>query len=252
MRNVHRLGVLRSSVFGVMLGLSTCVVASDLVTANGATFTESIRADGSAPQRESAPKSVQPRGGAIAGITVTQSGGTTTVTEGGASDSYTIVLQAPPTNDVSVSLLFDASQLVINGSTGGNFDLLFTPGNWSVAQTVTVVAVDDTLVEGPAVSTIVQTASSADPDYASIDPGDVAVSITDNDTAQVIFSSAGFSVIEGAVFAPGATLQVVANGAPGGTIAAPIVADVVLGFGTATAADVAVSGTHTFPAGSTR
>jgi hypothetical protein len=250
MRTGDRLGALRSSLYGVMLGLSTCVVASDIATANGATFTESIRADSSAPQRESAPKSVQPRGGATAGITVTQSGGTTTATEGGASDSYTIVLQAPPTNDVSVSLMFDASQLVINGSTGGSFDLLFTPGNWSVAQTVTVMAVDDTIVESSHASIIVQSASSADPDYASINPDDVAVSITDNDTAEIIFSSAGFSTIEGAVFSPGATLKVTANGAPGGSVAAPIVADLVLGLGTADATDVSVSGTHTFPAGS--
>lgn len=187
----------------------------------------------------------------LAGFSVVESGGSTSVTEGGATDSYTVVLNAPPTAPVTVSLAFNAAQLTLNGDSDGSLSLEFTVGNWSEPQTVNVAAVDDTLLEGPHTSTIVQSASSADAAYASVDPADVTVSIVDNETAEVIFASAGFTAVEGATFSPGATLRLTANGTPGGSITAPVVASLALTLGTASADDVAVTvSDFTFPAGS--
>jgi hypothetical protein len=187
-----------------------------------------------------------------AGFSVVESGGSTSVTEGGVTDSYTVVLNAPPAATVTVSLAFNAAQLTLNGDTDGSLSLEFTAGNWSEPQTVNIVAVDDTLLEGPHTSTIVQSASSADAAYASIDPADVTVSIVDNDSAVLSFSSAGFNVVEGALFSPGVRLSINANGTPGGSLSAPITASLVLTPGTASADDVALGvGSFTFPAGST-
>lgn len=187
----------------------------------------------------------------IAGFIVTESGGDTAVTEGSATDTYTVVLTSRPTADVTVNLAFDPAQLALNGDTDGALALTFTPAAWDSAQTVSVAAVNDTVVEGDHTSTIVQDAISADPRYNGIVTENVEVGITDNDTAEVIFSSAGFTVVEGATFLPGMTLKVTANGASDGSIAAPIVVDLGLMPGTADAGDVSVTTARaTFPAGS--
>jgi hypothetical protein len=65
------------------------------------------------------------------------------VTEGGATDTYTVVLNSAPTGDVTITLN-SGTQLSTNVPT-----LTFTAGNWNVAQTVTVTAVNDTVGEGP-------------------------------------------------------------------------------------------------------
>lgn len=215
------------------IGLDTSVATSDITFGNAATAVTITDND-------------------TANIIVTQSAGTTAVFETGFSDDYSVVLTSEPTDNVVVNVAFDAAQLTLNGDTDGALALTFTPGNWDTAQTVSVVAVNDTVVEGPHNSTIVHTASSTDLVYNAINPADVTVSITDNDTAEVIFSSAGFAAVEGAVFSPGMTLKVTANGAEGGSIAAPITVDLLLTLGTAEASDVAVTTAQaTFPAGAT-
>ena len=74
------------------------------------------------------------------GITLTQSNANTAVTEGGATDSYTVVLDKAPTADVTITLGNT------NGQVGTNVpSLTFTIANWNLAQTVTVTAVNDTL-----------------------------------------------------------------------------------------------------------
>jgi uncharacterized repeat protein (TIGR01451 family) len=190
-----------------------------------------------------------------AGITVTESGGTTAVTEGGASDSYSysVVLNSQPSANVGINIVFDPAQVILNGDTDGLLSLQFTPTNWDVVQTVTVSAVDDTLVEAnPHSSSIVQTVSIGDPVYALINPADVTVSIADNDIQQISFDSAGSSVGEAAgTHVVNARLSINSNGTPGGTISADMTANVLLVLGSAEAADLGLATTSlTFPAGS--
>jgi hypothetical protein len=174
----------------------------------------------------------------IPGITVTESAGTTAVTEGGATDSYTVVLDSQPTANVNVNLAFDGAQLTVAGENDGAVTLTFTTANWNTAQTVTVAAFNDTVVEGAHNRVITQTATSADAAYAAINPADVSVSITDNDTATLTFVDATSSPSE--LLPPTQThlvnlrLDIVANGSPGGTLGATVTMDVVTTAGTAT------------------
>jgi Ca2+-binding RTX toxin-like protein len=108
-------------------------------------------------------------------VIITQSGGDTKVTEGGITDSYTVVLKNQPTGDVSIALN-GGSQLSLSVN-----NLTFTPSNWDVAQTVTVTAINDTIGEGPHTGTILHTVTSTDPAYNGGAVQTIVASITDND-----------------------------------------------------------------------
>ncbi|WP_256872037.1 Calx-beta domain-containing protein [Nostoc sp. TCL26-01] len=109
------------------------------------------------------------------GITVTQSAGSTVVTEGGNTDSYTLVLRTQPTADVTITLN-PGSQITTDKTT-----LTFTSANWNIPQTVTVTAVNDTIPEGNHTSSISHSVSSIDANYSNVTLPDIAVNITDND-----------------------------------------------------------------------
>jgi hypothetical protein len=123
-----------------------------------------------------------------AGITITQSGGSTDVNEQGeTSDNYTIALNTVPAGAVNMAIASD-SQTVIS-TDGVNFsnsiNLSFTD---TAPQTITVKAVNDTAIESsPHAGVITHTIiSSADPAYANISIPNLSVNITDNDTAPAI------------------------------------------------------------------
>jgi Ca2+-binding RTX toxin-like protein len=100
--------------------------------------------------------------------------GNTVVTEGGATDTYTVVLERAPTATVTV-------RLVTNDQVAGNVGkVTFTTENWSVAQTVTVRALNDKAVEGRHAGQIQHTVSSADPLFNGI-AGSVGIVVMDND-----------------------------------------------------------------------
>jgi len=121
-----------------------------------------------------------------AGVNITQSGGSTNVTEGGATDTYTVVLTSQPTHDVTITLN-PGSQL------STPTPLTFTAANWNVAQTVTVTAVNDFVAEGEHVGTIAHTSVSSDSNYNGITIAAVTATITDNDTAGVTITESGGS-----------------------------------------------------------
>ena len=173
-----------------------------------------------------------------AGVTITESGGNTAVTEGGATDSYTVVLQSEPTGNVTV-VLSTTAQLSLTPP-----GLSFTPANWNVAQTVTVTATDDGVVEGPHNATINPSLTSSDPNYSLTLPA-IAVAITDNDSAVVNFAPAAVNQAEGS--SPMAFTVTLSN---------PVASGVTLTLnsanGTATAADYTpiTGATVSFPASS--
>ncbi|GAB3890388.1 putative Ig domain-containing protein [Spirosoma agri] len=109
-------------------------------------------------------------------VLVRESGGTTVVTEGGATDTYTIALNSQPSSDVTITVN-PGSQLTTNSST-----LTFTSANFSSPQTVLVTAIDDAIYQGaPRSVTITQSAASNDAAYNGIVVNPVSVTITDND-----------------------------------------------------------------------
>jgi hypothetical protein len=115
-----------------------------------------------------------------AGVRIVESSGTTTVSDGGGSDSYTVVLTSKPASDLMISLWPD-NQLQTDPAT-----LAFTGETWSIPQTITVVASDDILAEGTHSGLIAHTILSSDPQYSSVAIPDVEVEIADNDLARII------------------------------------------------------------------
>jgi hypothetical protein len=112
-----------------------------------------------------------------AGITVDPTSGLVT-TEAGGADTFTVVLSSEPIADVTIPL----SSNDTDEGTVAPASLTFTAADWNLPQTVTVSGVDDDLVDGDVVYTIlVGPATSGDPDYDGIDPSDVSVTNTDND-----------------------------------------------------------------------
>lgn len=110
------------------------------------------------------------------------------LTEGGASAGFSVVLTGMPAADVSVTVTSgDSTQLTVAPST-----LVFTSATWSVPQTVTVTAVDDALLNGTrSVTAILGTAASADPLFQGLDPENVAITIADNDSTSSSGSGGG-------------------------------------------------------------
>lgn len=156
----------------------------------------------------------------------TVSPGTITATEGGATGTFTVVLSAQPTANVSVAVSGD-SQATANLGT-----LTFTSANWNVAQTVTVTATDDNIAEGAHTGLIVLApATSTDTSYNGLNPADVVVNITDNDTAGFIVSPSTVSVTEGGATA---TFTVALATQPTGNVSIPVSGDSQININTGT------------------
>ncbi len=108
-------------------------------------------------------------------VTITETGDSTNVTEGGTDDSYSLVLSSQPNADVTIAI---SNSKQIKTSTQA---LTFTALNWNVAQNVTVTAVDDEVIEGERGEAIGHTVTSSDANYDGIAIASVNVGITDND-----------------------------------------------------------------------
>ncbi|MDE0523462.1 MAG: cadherin-like beta sandwich domain-containing protein [Boseongicola sp.] len=107
------------------------------------------------------------------GVTVSETA--LPVPEGGTA-TYTVVLDSQPTGDVTVtpSRSSGDADVTVSGA------LTFTPSDWDTAQTVTVSAAEDADAEVDA-ATVSHAVSGAD--YGSVAAADVAVTVSDNDTA---------------------------------------------------------------------
>jgi len=118
-----------------------------------------------------------------AGITVSPTSGLVT-TEAGGQATFTIVLTSQPTGNVTIGL----SSSDTGEGTVSPASVTFTAANFGSPQTVTVTGVNDLVQDGNVPYTIVTAqATSTDPNYSIIDPANVDVTNTDND-------SAGFTV----------------------------------------------------------
>ena len=116
---------------------------------------------------------------AAPGVTVSETA--LTVTEQDTTgDSYTVALDTEPTADVTVTVAGHSGTDVTPNPT----TLTFTSTTWSTAQTVTVTAGDDADTEDDTVA-LTHSAASADNDYGGIAIDEVAVTVSDDDTARV-------------------------------------------------------------------
>lgn len=129
-------------------------------------------------------------------VRITESSGFTSVTESTTSDTFTVVLSQQPTSNVTVTFTGD-SQVSVTPST-----LTFIPGTtgtgtFNVAQTVTVRAIDDAVIE-PAIlhwGTVTATVASADTFFDGKAVTAVNSTVYDNDGSRVNVIQSGGSTL---------------------------------------------------------
>ncbi|WP_425354790.1 Calx-beta domain-containing protein [Limnoraphis robusta] len=122
-------------------------------------------------------------------VLITQSNGSTEISEDGVTDSFEVVLTGFPIDDIVVNITPD-SQVDLGNGIGQPIALNFTPENASTPQIVTVEAVDDEVVEGEHLSNISYIANSNDPLYAGLG-GEINVAIADNDNPTISLEAVG-------------------------------------------------------------
>ncbi|HEX7635029.1 MAG TPA: PKD domain-containing protein [Noviherbaspirillum sp.] len=145
---------------------------------------------------------------------------TLSLTEGGTAGTYTAVLATAPTANVTLTISPN-SQLSASPA-----QLIFTPTNWNVPQTVTVQAIQDGIVEGNHTGTISHTVTSTDQSYNGISIPGLTVAINDAVipvaiipvTSGTVWTQSGLPVTGTA--APGATVMVTATNLTTSTVSA--------------------------------
>ncbi|MBI2930967.1 MAG: hypothetical protein HYY16_04900, partial [Planctomycetes bacterium] len=104
-----------------------------------------------------------------AGVNVSAISGSTT--ESGGTATFTVVLTTMPSADVTIPI----SSSNPGEGTASAANLVFTPGNWNIPQTVTVTGVNDALTDGAqAYSIVTGDPTSADPAYDALTAASVA------------------------------------------------------------------------------
>lgn len=110
---------------------------------------------------------------------VTESGGNTNITEGGANDTLSVVLSGAPIADVVVN--FTAN----GGSRTDVPSITFTPLNWNIPQIVTVSIINNGLLEANRTTTINYDVVSLDLDFNGAILTPTVVNITDSGASVV-------------------------------------------------------------------
>ena len=131
------------------------------------------------------------------------------VAEAGTQAWFSVVLSQRP----STVVVFDVAGDDQTEAAVDLSSLTFTPENWDVPQFVTVTGVDDVVVDGTQLSSVVVgvDASRSDSAFASLTDHVVAVSTTDNDTAGFIVGESEIVVSENQT---SSTFSVVLSSAP--------------------------------------
>ena len=160
------------------------------------------------------------------GVSVAESGGNTSVSESGTTDTYEIALQTAPTAAVEITVTADAqSEVSVDGVTFGS-TAVFSRTD-TTAQTVTIRAIDDSTQEGNHSSTITHAITNTGdatnyPTSMVIDS--VTVTVADNDVPGVTLTQTdgGTSVSE-----DGATdtYSIALDSIPAGTVQITVTSD---------------------------
>jgi alpha-tubulin suppressor-like RCC1 family protein len=154
-----------------------------------------------------------------AGFTVSESGGSSSTSETGTTDTFTVVLTSEPTSNVVLNISSDDTGEVARSPTS----LTFTSGNWNTAQTVTLTGQDDYIADGTQSSTIsvsVDSFFTADADYGALSSQTFSATNTDDDVVGITISHAGANSSSTSVSETGTTdnVTVVLNTLPSGNV----------------------------------
>jgi hypothetical protein len=96
-------------------------------------------------------------------VIITQTDGSTAATELGANGTFALVLADAPTGNVTITVSGD-NQVYALGPNGSS-DVTFTPEDWNIPQTVTVIAAEDGMEEGPHTGNLFFQTTSTDQRY---------------------------------------------------------------------------------------
>jgi len=154
----------------------------------------------------------------LVGLKITSAANPQT-TEAGGKVTFTVALTSEPTGNVSVAV----SSGNIKEGTVSPASLPFTAGNWSMAQTVTVTGVDDSVVDGNQTYavTLKTAASSADAKYAQLAASSVSISNKDDDVVGVTVAPTTCATTPGTT----ATFSVVLKSQPLGPVSIALSSD---------------------------
>ena len=152
-----------------------------------------------------------------AGFTLSKT--TASVAETGTTDTFTVVLDSQPSANVTLTLSDNDSSEVLYPSS-----VVFSTGNWSTAQTVTLTGKDDYIDDGNQNTLLTLTPSSGDGNYNSptLSAQTVTVTTTDNDTAGFTISRTTADVSENGT---SVTFTVVLNTEPTNIVEFDITSD---------------------------
>ena len=114
-----------------------------------------------------------------------------TIAEGG-SDSYEVVLTSQPSHDVTVTI----SRSGDGDVSIDDQELTFTASNWETAQAVTVSAAQDEDARDDTAA-LSHSVASTDTNYNRITVSEVAVTVTDDETAGVSITPTELTIAEG-------------------------------------------------------
>jgi hypothetical protein len=195
-------------------------------------------------------------------VRIQRTGGLNSVSEGGFTDGYTVVLASQPVAPVTATVSFPGSDITLNGDSDGTYQISFDSTNWFFPHPILLAAVNDRALEGAPGLDLIHSFNSADPLYngitAVLDGSEttnrVPVTVHDNESATIGWVGVAQSTTEGGTAAPQVQFLIQANPTSGPT---PTLEDSEILFavqfapGTASAADVgAISGTLSFADGS--
>ncbi len=129
----------------------------------------------------------------IAGFVLPAAGSSVVSEDGKTAIEFMVQLASKPTGNVVVAA--ESSDTTESKVTSGQ--LTFTSENWNVAQKVTVVGVEDNIVDGDQISTIsLRVVESADANFTGLSLDAWKVTTEDNDNAGLIVSKSSVSVNE--------------------------------------------------------
>ncbi|MBK8169776.1 MAG: PD40 domain-containing protein [Sandaracinaceae bacterium] len=174
------------------------VTGADDLVADGARaytiITSVVTADPSYSGINPADVSVTNTDNDAVGVTVSPTAGLTT-SESGTSAAFFLHLNSQPSADVTITFTSDD----LSEGTVSPASVTFSTANWNVARVVTIVGVNDAIVDGSVAFNIVTgAASSADMAYSGFAVADVTVVNTDNDSnAVVVTPTSGLVTTEG-------------------------------------------------------
>ena len=162
-----------------------------------------------------------------AGITVVPRSGLST-SENGGQDTFTVVLNSEPKNDVTIAL---TSSNTMEGTVSPE-SLVFTPRNWRAPQLVTVTGVDDGDLKDPKHAYKINvSATSEDQNYNRFTMITVDVVNEDNESAGLTVALvSGIDPIDSTKLRTSenldsATFTVALNSPPVGDVTIPVVSD---------------------------